>query len=250
MSLQCQIDALQECLDNAEQAAYLFTPGEVGINWAMWATNGAIHASIDDIFTQVSQGIWGTPGHINGAPSHTGTHPTLSINDINMVGNPLAREGNQQWVLWGYKTIPEDGFIRDNNGNTGETGRVYCGINDNCCNSVLQIIAEQETNTPADQRGILQVTPVKKGDEMPFVVLMSDLSAFGGFDLEFSLDGQSWSNLTTVHREKGVWSRRIKKLCDPLLEGETLLAPLPCCPDPSFGGAVAANEDVLLPTDV
>lgn len=226
---------MRKCLDNAKKVVYKFTDPVIGTHWEMWVgAASAPHGPIDQVFNGPPD-LWGTPGHVNGAPSHSGTHPDMSWNDIALLGDrTLAQEGNQQARAWGFKTIPEDGFIRDNNGNTGETGRFYCGIPDGCCNNRLVQIANQDVNTPAAERGIFNNLPVKKGDKIPYVLLMSDLSAFFGFDLEFSVDGIDYANLNNVCLDRGKWEQYEVPFCQSLQDGETLMGPLPCCAIPGL----------------
>lgn len=215
--------------------------GEVpGMQWEMWTDNAAPHGPVGDIFNVSGAGIWGTQGHVNGQSDVQGVHPTLSFNDIQLLGDrDLAILGPQQMLGYGYKKFAQDGFIRDNNQNTGETGRFFCGLPDGCCNNLLQLIADQVTNTGAASRGILgpDPIPVKAGDCLPFVMQISDLSAFFGFDLEFSTDGVTWVNVTDgVIAEKGKWVPRVEACTYLLQENETLLPPVPCCSLPSWDG--------------
>lgn len=226
---------IEKVLPHFRQPVYKFVPDAEGINWDMWAgDSSAPHGTIDEVFTG-GPDLWGTPGHVNGAPSHSGTHDDMNFNDIVLLGDrALALEGNQQARIYGYKRIEEDGFLRDNNGNTGETGRMYCGMPDGCCNNFMGLVHDQLTNTNGAVRGILGATPVpvKAGDMIPYVILMSDATAFFGLDLEFSADGQTgWSDVQSFVG-KGEWIKREIGICVVPDEDETVCPPPSCCGNP------------------
>ncbi len=226
------VNAQQEKLNSITKTVWKFTYPEPGVNFAVWSgEQDAPHGPIVDIFNQPG-GPFGVGDHINGSPTHVGVTPDFNLNDIELIGNPEA-QAKQQWAVWGYKEIPEDGFIRDNNANTGETAELYCGISDGCCNSQMELLSEQVTNTSAADRTVLDPTPVKAGI-YPAVLLMSDLSFYGGLDLEFSTDGESWSNLTGGYPSAPMWVAR-QEPCDYVLEeGESLNGPSPCCPSANY----------------
>ena len=229
--MNLSIGKLLKCLRTATKPVWKYELGPAGVNWEIWAgETSTTHGTISEIFTGPPD-RWGTPGHVNGAPSHSGTHPNLSLTDLALlIDRDLALEGDQQARYWGYKRVPADGFLRDNNGNTGETGRMYCGVPDGCCNNLLEIVAEQTTNTGAAQRGILGATPVpvKEGDLIPYVVLMSDATVFFGFDLEFSENGEDgWVNVES-YVGKGEWVKRYIPFCEDIPEDESDCPPEPC----------------------
>ena len=242
--MNLSVGKIIKCIRNATKPVWKYELAEEGTNWDMWTGDkSAPHAPVSEIFTGPN-GVWGTPNHVNGLPNHTGTHPDLNLNEIVLLGDrDLANEPSQQARLWGYKRIPADGFLRDINGNTGETGRIYCGIPDGCCNNVLTQIAEQATNTNGTVRGILgpDPVPVRQGDLIPYVVLMSDATAFFGFDLEFSENGEDgWTDVQS-YVGKGQWVKEYIPLCDDIPEGYTDCPPEPCDTGPGLPNDVPSD---------
>lgn len=231
------LDDLQSDVDGIEKTKIVWSlvNGEAGIDWAMWTGEKvAQHGPIDTIFTATGAGTWGTAGHVNGEPSITGTNNDFIFNDAQLIGTVEARPSDQL-EAWGFKKIPADGFIQDVNGNSGETGQVFCGIADGCWNSKLALIADRTANTTGADRGIMGPVPVVAGS-LPMLVKMSDFSAFQGFQLQWAPTAEGpWENLVgDACRTPPKWVARVEPCSYVLQEGETLVPPPQCCPTPSL----------------
>ena len=234
-----------KCVKDAKQVVWRLAPATPGANWMAWTGgNAAPHGPVGDIFSEPG-GQWGTGAHVNGPADLSGVTPDLNFTDLELLGNVVAN-APEQLLVWGYVEIAADGQIRDNNGNTGETGRVFLGERDGCCNDLLELISDVTVSTiGTGDRGILVATPVEAGI-YPMVIQISDFSAFSGFDLEFSADGLTWANVTTSTLTRPEWECMEIALCDAIPEGWSLLGPKPCCKMPSYGGDAAPVTDRTL----
>lgn len=228
---------LKNKINGLQQVVWTLVDGEPGVFYEVWNGDGfaAPHGPVDEIFN-VPGGLWGTADHVNGAPNYTGIHPDFIFNDAQLIGDSVIARDVDQIRVWGWKKIPADGFIRDANGNSGETGRVYCGVADGCWNNRIRLISDQTTNTTGADRGILDPYPVVAG-AFPMLVQLSDVSFFQGFQLQWSANGEDgWINLgaTAACQTPAKWTPRLEP-CDYIpVDGETLLPPPQCCPTPGL----------------
>lgn len=199
-----------------DRAVYRYEPAVPGMEWELWCGDDAApHGNVSDIWNGA------TGAHVNGAPSFSGTHPdnTWSDNLLNPCGSGRAQTRAKTWVQ-----IPAGGgFLRDNNNNTGERGAVYFG---QCCGT-LDLIQETTVNTPAADRVLLDPTAVSEG-WLCVIVLLADFSANGGFDLEFSADGNTWANINGQSNDPKV-ECQILKGCDETPDGWSECKPDACC---------------------
>ena len=233
-----------KCVRDAKQVIWRQSTPTPGANWAAWTgANAAPHGPVGDIFSGPG-GQWGTGSHVNGDPDLSGITPDLNFTDIELLTNPVAN-ALEQILVWGYVEFDQDGQVRDNNQNTGETGRVFLGQRDGCCNDLLALISDvTETTTGVGDRGILLATPVEAG-VYPMVIQISDFSAFSGFDFEFSSDsGVTWANVTSSTITRPEWECIEVPLCDPIPDGWSLFPPKPCCKMPSYSGSAPAAAEV------
>lgn len=244
--LEAQVAELQQCvalLKSKTRTVWRLETGEQGANFDAWTDNAAPHGPISGIFTgPASQ--WSLPGHVNGAADVSGTTPDLNFTDTELIGGGSALE---QLQVWGYVVIEQDGFIRDNNNNTGETAEVWLG-GGGCCNSTLTLISEQATSTSGADRTVLDPYQIAAG-VYPMLVRTSDVSALQGFDLEFAtaIDGD-WANLTSSYTTLPQWCEYEVPCTYALKNGESWTAPKPCCEDPApapSGGEVEIPPHVL-----
>jgi len=231
------LSAIEAKLDSFTKIVWSFEYPERGARWAMWTGEQyAPHRPVGEIFNQPG-GAFGTGAHVLGAATHGGLTNDLNFNDNVLLGaDPIAREGDQI-LVWGYVEFLTDGFMRDNNANTGETGRVWLGSPSGCCDFDMELIEETNVNTPAADRVILHSTPVKAGI-YPMVIQMSDLSAFQGFDLEFSTDEESWANHLLSYVDMPCWTPRVVPCDYVLIEGETLVPQTQCCKEEPYDPVV------------
>ena len=224
---------------NTDKNVYYQEDGLPGVLWDFWyGEQAAPHGPTGDIFNVPGTGPWGLNGHINGAPSESGTHPDFNFTDIALVGRDNAGLGPDQYIAYGFLKLPSDGFIVERNGNTGETGRVFLGQDDGCCKSRMELIADVTVSTGAGgtPRGLIQDGVAVKAGFCPAYFELSDLSAFSGGQFQFSesLDGP-FVNIDVCQTAPEWKCKQVP--CDYVLqEGETWSPPLPCCPTPYLAG--------------
>ncbi|OED44911.1 hypothetical protein ACH42_06295 [Endozoicomonas sp. (ex Bugula neritina AB1)] len=216
-----------------------------GTNFMYWGDNSTDHGPVAEIFTVngIASMPFGYPGHVNGAPDIVGTHPDLNLNDNNLAGTSQR----DQWLLWGYMDIPADGFIRDRNQNTGEMGQLWLGQPSECCCSDLELIYERTVNTNASDRGLW--TPevaVSQGNNIPYLMVVSDLNAFSGMLAEFSTSiNGTWSAIQSF-QSKDEFDVKMENCLYELQESEILIPPLPCCKKPAIVQATSNSGEFRL----
>jgi hypothetical protein len=126
------------------------------------------------------------PTHPN-APTVVATDADFNVSSSTYDGN----NGTDQIMVYGFVYL-EAGFVRDNNGNTGELGGVWMA---KCGDALtLQPGFNDVANTSGPERTLMDSTPVTEGWHL-VVGLLSDLSAFGGWQLQHSTDEAAWVNI-------------------------------------------------------
>lgn len=216
---------LVAALAGIQKPIYRYTPATPGVQVEFWADEQAVpHGPVADIFTAPID-VSLTPGHVNGAPTLAQIEADFNSNTA-VLGN--NRTDQQRVYGWVYL---QPGFVRDNNGNTGELGDVLLAQ----CGGRLTAGpgANDVTNTSGADRTLLDPTPVAEGWHF-FVGRSSDFSAFGGFDLEWSatVDG-AYANIAGWQVDRPTVECELIELCDPVPEGWQL-KPIESCPLPVF----------------
>jgi hypothetical protein len=174
--------------------------------------------------------------------------------DIDLIEPDFNTAGSADlFEAWAWVTLDQPGFLRDNNGNTGELGEVYIGL---CCGTpVIQPGANNGSladDTDGADRTLLDPVAVPAGTHFIYV-RSSDFSANQGIDIEYSADGTSWANLTAaqVQASKPTVECQIIDGCEPVPEGWDLCVPELCAPVMSpaspGGGLDEAAVQALLP---
>lgn len=171
---------------DTNRVIYRLTPVANGVNKRQWldVPDAVPHDDVNIIFSGPVDSDSLFPTHPNPAP----------------LGNEIEADWNfstasNQWEMWGYIETDE-GFLRDNNGNIGERGEVWIS---QCGGTPVKQPGYADSNTGDTGAGgtnstILDATPISAGIHYIYV-RVSDLSANGGIDLEFSSDGiTGWAN--------------------------------------------------------
>lgn len=235
--------------------AYRLSQPEVGINHESWLDdddNAIAHppglntiAEVDEYLDSVFDGTWnspsGLPGHINGAPSAITTSPNWNFSDGSDV---TGGNGLDQHIIWGFidTTGLGDIDLSDNNGNSGEAGRVFVG---RCCGDYTL------------EGHILDQAPFTAGTFMTalpegvhaIAVQLSDRTAFGGFNLRYSPTGDnnfvafpaSRSFLTKPEIECAEFNA-----CEDLPKGWDWKPPALCSPTPTYSSGGSGEPDTTL----
>lgn len=195
----------------------------------------------------------GPPDPVSGFPLPTADAPdfdvlnsSTSISDSNS-GAGAARYG----IIDGWVYI-ETGSTqwRDNNANTGEFGMVLSG---DCCGGVLteRPGGNHTAITSGADRTIMDANPITGGKWAYTLSPQSDNSAFGGLDLEQSVDGNAWSEVTRMQADKPeVESMEIpccQELTEEQIEAGWQYEPLSDCCQPKYvspGGTNTHPEPV------
>lgn len=242
-ALESQPSGGIECGDLPPRLGYRLSSPPNGINYQGWHANGngAPHGNISDIFTGPADAT-GLPGHVNGAPDVSGIDPDWNWSDTGLGVTPAP----DQVYAWGWIVVDQPMILRDNNNNNGERGEVWIG---QCCGG-LSLVEETTVNTGAD-RSIFHSanSPVLQPGVHQIAVRMSDLSANGGFDLEFQPVGSAtWTNFPAAnsYAEKPVVECDVFPACDPLPAGWTECPPDLCSPvNPPATEAPEAREAAI-----
>ena len=232
------LGSLQDKINTQNISIYRISQPAAGVNFRRWLEPPAAlpHAQdVADIFTGPADPQTGFPTHPN-TPTTQGVEPDFNY------GGP-----SDQQEMWAWYTFDTPMYLREVNANTGETGDVYLG---QCC-GIPQLLQKTTTNTPADDRGLLDSTLIPAGTHLLYARL-SDVSANGGFDFEVSVDGEEWSNITGAMSEKPVVECQEVLMCDPIPEGWSLCRPELCAPvhSPIENGLSEEEVSSLIPPPV
>lgn len=177
--LQNQIDNLE---DRCLKSVYTWdtSPGVIEELWT-GVGNSAPHGELSNIFTGNT--------HINGAPDISVV--VLDWND-NTLNDPSNGTDQGQWA--GYIYIENDGTqVQDINPNTGETIKIFVGKG--CCAPV--VVYERTTNTGAGDVGTGGPFVTLNEGWHKIIFQISDLSAFGGVQLQTDVGGNGvFTNFT------------------------------------------------------
>lgn len=181
-----------------------------GVNYKEWL----------DLPHDTVSNIW------NGLPDSTGmpTHYNATITEQGVTNDWNKGDAADHQQYWGY--IDTEGlgevWIREKNANTGE--RIWPFLS--TCLAGLLAYPELTTNTPPqplEARGYGVINKVPEGIHY-LGILLSDLSANGGVDVEYSVDSISWTNFPGVRSYTGepkVDCKRVDNCTYELQEGES-----------------------------
>ena len=216
------VAGLEEKLNEQVRLVYRLTPEtDEAMTTRDWLEPPAsvAHDNVDSIWTGPIDAETNFPSHPN-AP--TATTP----DDWNFGGPDDQQEG------WGYVELLQPTWLRDNNQNTGERGEVWFA---ECCGEP-RLLQSTTVNTPADDRGILDPVLLPAGIHYLYVRI-SDLSANGGFQLQWSAtETGTYANFSTYEGRKWQTKPKVECLevgfCDPTPEGYDEKPPELC--DPVF----------------
>ena len=167
-------------------------PEEAGFRARWWGPDAGPHLNPRD---------WAGPTDFSGHPLPTANAPLIDV--VNSSGNVndsnSGAEAARYGIISGYFFLPQAGFVRDNNQNTGELGYVLLG--DCCGGPLVEGPGGNDTNTVTADRGLLDPTFRKAGWHCLYSP-HSDQSAFSGVDLEFSVDGENdWTDVQRIQPE-------------------------------------------------
>lgn len=178
------------------RTVYRYTPPvEPGLRARWWAPAAGPH---------LDPALWTGPGDFNGHPLPAAVAPDVDIvNNSTNINDSNSGAGQARYgIVSGWVFLP-DGVTdwRDNNGNTGELGMVLSAP---CCSGNLSERpgGNHTANTGGADRTLMDANPVTAGWHQVYSP-QSDASAFGGLDLEYSLDGgASWINVTVQQPDR------------------------------------------------
>lgn len=198
---------------------YKMSDPALGVNVRRWLQppDAVAHAPVATIWTGVSEPTTGFPNHVNPPTSQTVEA------DFNVSGP------DDQIEAWAWVDIPQNGFLRDNNTNTGELGEVWIAP---CCQPPVRQPGYAETiNTgvAGTDRFVMATVPISAGMHLVYF-RGSDLSANQGINIEYSVNGvNNWSQPEWVSELPTV-ECEIVDGCDPVPAGYELCYPEQCKP--------------------
>ena len=149
-------------------------------------SSAAPHGNVSSIFT--SNGT--TLTHVNGAPDVSFIYNSSNLNTNNpdflaIVGaSSTQTSGFDQLRTYRYVAFPQDVVISDINSNIGERGGVW--VNE-CCSSGLNLVSERTSETNNANPGVFNNVTIPAGIHY-IEMATSDLSAFQGMQLSYSID--------------------------------------------------------------
>ena len=218
------------------KTVYRYKPvEESGLNWRWWGEEAGPH--LDPLEWSGPADFNGFPLPVTAGPDDEGISNSTNVNDNSTVGAAM-RYG----IIDGWVWIPAAAMVRDNNTNTGELGMVLASP---CCGSALaeQPGGNHNANTDGVDRTIMDPTPWAGGWHQIYSP-QSDLSAFGGLDLEYSTDGgTSWVNVTVQQPTTPEVQTLELPACAPTPEGWQDAPLATCCPAMWSGGGGAGGLD-------
>lgn len=199
-------------------------PTEAGLKYKFWSTAAGPH--LDPL-------EWSGPADTNGFPLPTAAPADFEgiSNATNLTDSSVGAGAARYGIVEGWLYMPIDGYIRDNNGNTGELGMVLLG---DCCGNLKEGLGANHTvNTSTPDRTVLESTPAKEGWVYVYGP-QSDLSAAQGWDFEYSADGVTgWANITQRQPEAPEVECQEISCCAGIPEGWQR-KPLADCCDPIY----------------
>ena len=196
--------------------------------------------------------LWSGPADpVTGFPLPTADAPDFSgiVNSSSVTDGATVGTGQRYGIVDGWIQLPEGTtHWREENENFGELGMI---LHANCCGGDLVELpgGNHTVDTSGTDRGLIDVQPITPGWHYIFVP-MSDLSAFGGIDIMYSInDGQTWRRASVMQPVL------------PVIEGQDIDCTLPvpvdwsadplreCC-QPVYKEAASAptviNDNVLI----
>lgn len=239
-----KLSALQSKVEAQPIIVYQYSQGTPGWNFMLWDDTAGPH--LDPLeWSAPSTDPTGFPDPSTTAPAQTGIFASNNITD-NGAGGGLAARYMKAWT---YYQAPADGFIRDNNTNTGELGMALIG---DCCGGPLVEApgGNHTTSTSGQDRTLMDPYPVEEGKWYCIYNPQSDSGAFQGFDLEFSSDGTTYANVTGHQAELPEVEYQEIGFCDAIPSGWQLKPLTECCA-PKYitsGGGDENTDEQLLST--
>lgn len=218
--------------------SYDLTPG---VNARVWIE--------DPLYPHLYPGDWTGPADPTSgyllptadAPTVTTITNNFSVSDTQLLGQGVA---GQYLILDGWVRVPDGALIRDNNQNTGELGFVSIG---SCCGGPMAIQPgfNDVTNTDAAERSLLDSVLAPSGWLYVWAAL-SDLSAFAGFDLEYSIDGgATWQNVTELSATMPTVIADWNNSCSPLPDNNWFYDPPQVCCQPKAVVETTSTDDQI-----
>lgn len=212
---------------------YKMSDRVLGVNVRRWLEppDAVPHAAVDTIWTGPADPTTGFPTHIN-SPT------TEAVESDFTVAGP-----DNQIEAWAWVDIPQDGFLRDINGNTGELGEVWIAP---CCQTPARQPGYADTintGSAGTDRYVMDVVPISAGMQLVYF-RGSDLSANQGVAIQYSVDGvNNWIQPEWV-TELPTVECVIVDGCDPVPAGYDLCYPTQCKP---VLGPPSTSEPVVIP---
>lgn len=173
------------------------------INFQFWRQGGnaAAHDDVSNIFTGFDQ-------HINGVADSTGTVSSWAFSDQTLDG--AGANGQDQFIAYAYIYFPQEALLRETNGNTGERMSFWV-------DGVKIYESPSGNDSPWDESsaGLFgDGDPARPEYKINCGIhkigfQQSDVSAYGGVQLQWSLDdGVTWLNVPIKYTSsvKPQWS--------------------------------------------
>lgn len=241
-----------------EVPVYRLSEPDPGVNVRIWNGGDGDSVPHDDVgvvFAGPIDPATGFPSHPN-PPTAQVVEADWNYSTANIGGVAYANDGTDQLEGWGWISTAGLGdiLLSENNQNTGERGEVWIGA---CCGQPQRQPGFNDAatgNTPSADRGVMDPSgPFSEG--VHFVYFrMSDFSAFGGINLEYTTDlsgDTGWSNFPADRSfvDKPVVECELVDECEPLPEGWALCPPALCSPvmAPNLGGSEPPPLSTLVP---
>ena len=233
--------AAKQCKN--DYPVYRLTQPANGVNTRFWNAGDGDSVAHDDaanIWVGATDPTTGFPSHLN-PPTVTVIESDWSVATNNIGGTAYPSDGSDQLEVWGWIDTTSLGpvLIRDNNANIGERGEVWVGA---CCGTPIRQPGFAEgTDTTTGSNGLLDPVQLEPGVHFVYGRL-SDLSAFGGFDIEYTTDlsgTAGWVNIPAglSFTDKPVVECLLVGGCDPVPAGYSLCPPDLCSPVIAPAGA-------------
>ena len=232
--LEQQVEELQNQLNNLTPAEDCCTkriwrykpPVESGLRARWWLAEAGPH--LDPL-------EWTGPADYNGFPLPTAAAPNTDVvNNFGSVNDANSGAGASRYgIIHGWIWLPNNvTHWRDANGNSGELGMLLSG---SCCGGALveRPGGNHDANTNAVDRTLMDSNPITGGWHYIYSP-QSDLSAFGGLQLQYSTDNEAtWLAVSVKQPNRLEIEGMDIPCCDDIPEGWSA-DPLQFCCQPQY----------------
>ena len=235
------IEELMKCLDDATKNIYRINDDSPnGWNVEAWlddnnqAVAHPVGLTTPDLVDDFIDSVWNGPIDSDGIPTHVNgvaqfNTVVSSSNFVDSAANVPLGSGLDQYRISTYINTIGLGTIdlRDSNNNSGEAARIYLS---ECCGPFE--VAGHVLDARPFNAGVFK-TQLEEGIHC-ILVLESDRTAFGGFNLSYAPTGtENFANIPIdrMSTVKPFVECESIPFCDPVPEGWTTKEPKLCTPE-------------------